>query len=75
MKNCTEVDPKALKFSMDAYFDSYTAAYSKEHGLGSFSMDGLAETQKVLVDAGLADEVPVADWASENYEPNAPVMP
>lgn len=73
--NCKEVDPKALKFSMDAYFDSYTAPYSKEHGLGSFSMDGLAETQQVLVNAGLANSKPVADWASEDYQPSTPVLP
>lgn len=72
---CPEVDPGALKFSMDAYFDSYNGEYSKRNGFGSFSVDGIEQTQKVLVDAGLANAKPVADFTSEDYQPDEPVMP
>lgn len=72
---CPEVDPGALKFSMDAYFDSYNGEYSKQHGFGSFSVDGIEQTQKVLVDAGLAESKPVAEFTSEDYQPAEPVLP
>ena len=72
---CPEVDPAALKFSMDAYFQSYTGEYSLEHGFGSFSADGVAQTQKVLVDAGLAQAKPVEEFTSQDYQPEPPVMP
>lgn len=72
---CPEVDPAALKFSMDAYFDSYTGEYTKEHGFGSFSPEGVAATQKVLVDAGLAEATPVEEFTSEDYQPAEPIMP
>lgn len=72
---CAEVDPEALEFSLDAYLESYRAGYSAENGLGSFSTDGIAETQKVLVDAGLATEVPVEDFTSTDYLPDTPVLP
>jgi ABC-type nitrate/sulfonate/bicarbonate transport system substrate-binding protein len=72
---CTEVEPEALKFSLDAYLENYQAGYSAEHGLGSFSPAGIADTQKVLVDAGLATEVPVEDFTSTDYLPETPVLP
>lgn len=75
VSECPEVSPEALKFSMDAYFDSYTAPYSQEHGFGSFSVDGIEQTQKVLVDAGLAEATPVAEFTSEDYQPDEPVLP
>ncbi|AQT82324.1 hypothetical protein B1R94_28400 [Mycolicibacterium litorale] len=75
VSKCPEVSPQALKFSMDAYFDSYTAPYSREHGFGSFSVDGIAQTQAVLVDAGLAEAKPVAEFTSEDYQPDQPVLP
>lgn len=72
---CPEVDPAALKFSMDAYFQSYTGDYSMEHGFGSFSTEGVQQTQQVLVDAGLAEAKPVEEFTSEDYQPDQPVMP
>jgi len=72
---CAEVEPEALKFSLDAYLANYQAGYSAENGLGSFSPEGIAETQKVLVDAGLATEVPVEDFTSTDYLPDTPVLP
>ncbi|AQA03037.1 hypothetical protein BVC93_12005 [Mycobacterium sp. MS1601] len=75
VEKCPEVDPAALKFSMDAYFDAYTGSYSREHGFGSFSVDGVEETQKVLVDAGLAQPTPVSEFTSEEYQPQPPVLP
>lgn len=72
---CPEVDPAALKFSMDAYFDSYTGDYSRQHGFGSFSPEGIEQTQQVLVDAGLAEAKPVSEFTSEDYQPDQPVLP
>lgn len=72
---CAEVDPDALKFSLDAYLADYQAGTAATDGLGSFTADGIAETQKVLVDAGLADEVPVEDFTSTDYLPDTPVLP
>ncbi|MEQ6901456.1 ABC transporter substrate-binding protein [Nocardioides sp. YIM 152588] len=74
-ENCAEVDADALEFSLDAYLDNYTSGYSAENGLGSFSAEGLAATQKILVDAGLAEEVPVEDFTSQDYQPDSPVLP
>jgi ABC-type nitrate/sulfonate/bicarbonate transport system substrate-binding protein len=74
-EKCAEVDPEALKFSLDAYLANYQAGYSAENGLGAFSTDGIAATQKVLVDAGLATEVPVEDFTSEDYQPDSPIIP
>lgn len=75
VEECPEVSPEALKFSMDAYFDGYTAGTSAEDGLGSLTLDGLADTQSVLVDAGLAEAVDVSDWVSEDYQPDPAVLP
>ncbi|CAN3126272.1 ABC transporter substrate-binding protein [Mycobacterium sp. smrl_JER01] len=72
---CPEVAPEALKFSMDAYFQSYTGDYSVEHGFGSFSADGVAQTQQVLLDAGLTQPKPVEEFISQDYQPDPPVMP
>lgn len=74
-ENCSEVDADALEFSLDAYIEDWTADYSTENGFGSFSEEGLEDTQKVLVDAGLATEVPVSDFSSQDYQPDTPVLP
>lgn len=72
---CPEVSPAALKFSMDAYFDSYTGDYSMQHGFGSFSAEGVAQTQQVLLNAGLTQPMPVEEFTSQDYQPEPPVMP
>lgn len=72
---CPEVDPEALRFSMDAYFDSYNGEYSRANGFGSLSLEGIEQTQQVLVDAGLANAKPVTEFVSEEYQPDEPVMP
>jgi NitT/TauT family transport system substrate-binding protein len=71
-ENCAEVDPEALEFSLDAYVSNWKAS---TEGYGSFTEQGLADTQKVLVDAGLATEVPIGDFSSQDYQPDAPVLP
>ncbi|GAB3238263.1 ABC transporter substrate-binding protein [Kineosporia babensis] len=71
-ENCAEVAPEALEFSLDAYLDNWKASAD---GYGSFTEQGLADTQKVLVDAGMAAEVPVSDFSSLDYQPDSPVLP
>lgn len=75
VEECSEVEPAALEFSMDAYFEGYTAPYAQENGIGSFSLEGVEQTQQVLVDAGLAEELPVEEFASEDYQPDPAVLP
>lgn len=75
VENCAEVGPEALQFSMDAYFEAYTAGSSTEDGLGSLRADELAETQAVLVEFGLAEAVDVDEWVSEDYLPEPAVLP
>lgn len=74
-ENCAEVDPAALEFSLDAYLADYQAGAAEEGGLGALTLDGLAGTQEVLVDAGLAEEVPVEDYATTDHLPETPVRP
>ncbi|WP_435748120.1 ABC transporter substrate-binding protein [Nocardioides sp. SYSU DS0663] len=75
VEECQEVSPEALKFSMDAYFEGYTAGTSAEDGLGSLRTEGLAETQSVLVESGLAEPVDVEEWVSDDYLPEPAVLP
>ncbi len=69
---CAEVDPEALEFSLDAYVANWKESTG---GYGSFTEQGLTDTQKVLVDAGLATQVPVTDFSSQDYQPDSPVLP
>ncbi|MBT0768509.1 ABC transporter substrate-binding protein [Kineosporia sp. J2-2] len=71
-ENCAEVDADALEFSLDAYIENWKASTA---GYGSFTEDGLTQTQKVLVDAGLATQVPVSDFSTQDYQPDSPVLP
>jgi len=74
-ENCDEVDPAALEFSLDAYLADYQAGDAVDGGLGALTLEGLEGTQEVLVDAGLADEVDVADFATTDHLPAEPVRP
>ncbi|SHK65031.1 ABC-type nitrate/sulfonate/bicarbonate transport system, substrate-binding protein [Pseudonocardia thermophila] len=75
VSKCPEVDPAALKFSMEAYFDGYTGGYAKEHGIGTFEIAGIEKTQEVLESAGLAKDRPTAEFVSLDYLPSQPIMP
>jgi ABC-type nitrate/sulfonate/bicarbonate transport system substrate-binding protein len=70
---CPELDPAAAEFSLDAYFAEYDRPYSREHGFGSFDLEGVAATQKVLVDGGLTEGVPVDKFATLEYLPDPAV--
>lgn len=75
VEKCPEVSPEALEYSMKAYFEGYQSDYAKKNGLGTFSLEGVEETQKVLVDAGLAESRPVSEFATTEYLPNPAIMP
>lgn len=72
---CPEVDPAALEFSMDAYFDGYTGGYATANGLGTFEVAGITETQSVLEQAGLAKPRPVEEFVTLEYLPSEPIVP
>lgn len=73
--NCPELDSAAAEFSLDAYIAEYDRPYSRENGYGSFDLAGVESTQKILVDGGLTDGVPVGDFATLDYQPDPAVTP
>lgn len=73
--NCPEVDPEALEFSMEAYFDGYTGGHAAENGIGTFEVAGIAETQDVLMDAGFAQARPTDEFVTLEFLPESPVLP
>jgi ABC-type nitrate/sulfonate/bicarbonate transport system substrate-binding protein len=73
MNKCPELDPAAAAFSLDAYFAEYDRPYSRENGYGSFDLEGVESTQKVLVDGGLTEGVDVDKFATLDYLPDPAV--
>lgn len=75
VSKCPEVDPAALEFSMDAYFDGYTGGYAAENGLGTFEVAGIETTQDMLESAGLAKDRPIDEFVTLEYLPSEPIVP
>ena len=69
-RNCTELTPETAKFTTEKYIAAYSTEQSKENGYLWFDPSGLDQTKKVLVDAGLMEDVDLADHISTDYLPD-----
>jgi NitT/TauT family transport system substrate-binding protein len=72
-KNCPELGDAPAKFTLDAYIESWNDEAHRQNGYLTFSPDGFAQTQTVLVDAGLTEAKDLSNLTTADYLPDPPI--